>query len=244
MQVHKNIISLEIVYEDEHFIAINKPPGLLVIPDHFNKLEESILDRLKKKYNDIYSVHRLDRETSGILIYAKNALVHQKLSTQFEKHKIKKTYVALVKGIMTNSEGIIDLPLSKKNKHANEMVVDKLYGKPSITEYKTIKRFEKFTLVEVFPHTGRTHQIRIHFKAIGHPLAIDKLYSNTDGIFLSDIKPKFKQSKDIEKPLMDRLTLHALSLEFVHPVSFTKMKLEAPLWKDFKVLIKNLEKYS
>jgi 23S rRNA-/tRNA-specific pseudouridylate synthase len=123
------------------------------------------------------------------------------------------------------------------------MVVDKKNGKHSITHFESVKKFNNYTLVNAFPKTGRTHQIRVHFKSIGHPLAIDKLYGTKEKIYLSDIKTKFVKSNMEEKALMDRLTLHAASIEFTHPNTFTKMKIEAPHHKDFRTLIKKLEKY-
>jgi 23S rRNA pseudouridine1911/1915/1917 synthase len=236
--------TFEILFEDEYLMAINKPPGMLVIPDRFNKLEKSIIDILKEKNENVFVLHRLDRDTSGALLFAKTEAVHRELSMQFESHKVGKKYIVLVSGVIKNNEGIIDLPLAKKSKNENIMIVDRKNGKESITHYKVIKRFERHTLVEAFPKTGRTHQIRIHFKSINYPLAIDKLYSRNEKIFLSDIKTKFKRSESGEKPLMERLTLHSNMLEFTHPVSFNKISVQAPLWKDFKILLKNLEKYS
>jgi 23S rRNA pseudouridine1911/1915/1917 synthase len=240
----KENTKFEILFEDDYLVAINKPPGLLVIPDRFKKLEENIHDILQKEYNDIFTLHRLDKETSGVILFAKDAETHKHLNTQFEQHKVHKTYLVLVKGNISENEGTIDAPLAKRSSNENVMIVDKRNGKASVTKFKVIKRFSKFTLVEAYPQTGRTHQIRVHFKSINHPLAIDKLYSNTEKIFLSDIKSKFKPSNDIEKPLMERLTLHAQSIEFIHPKTFQKMRIDAPLFKDYKITIKNLEKYS
>lgn len=234
----------QILYEDDHIIAINKPARLLVIQDRFNKLEENLHDLLELEFNKIYTLHRLDKETSGVLIFAKDANTHKELSTQFENHKVKKTYHVLVKGVPNQKEGVINLPIAKKNAHENIMVIDKKKGKPSITNYRVLKVFKDYTLIEANPQTGRTHQIRVHFKAIGLPLAIDKLYGDKDKIFLSDIKPKFKSSSSGEKALMDRLTLHAYSIEFIHPYKNQKINIVAEHFKDFRSLIKNLEKYN
>jgi len=234
---------LEILYEDEYIIAINKPPKMLVIQDRFNKLEENLHDILAKLYKEIYTLHRLDKETSGVIIFAKDSLTHKELSIQFEKHKVQKTYHLLVKGLPKENVGVINLPIGKKNAHENIMVIDKKNGKPSITNYKVLKKFKQYTFIEAMPLTGRTHQIRVHFKAIGLPLAIDKLYSNNEKIFLSDIKPKFTPSVKGEKPLMERLTLHAYSIEFIHPNTKQKMRIVAEHFKDFRSLLRNLEKY-
>jgi RluA family pseudouridine synthase len=231
------------LYEDGDFLAVNKPPSLLVIPDRFNKFAPNLLDILRKQHGEIFVVHRLDKETSGIVICGKNADAHRALSQQFEHHKIRKTYLALVQGNLSDDSGMIDLPIAEHRSEANMMVVDKQKGKPSVTEYRVLERFSQFTFIQVHPLTGRTHQIRIHLKAIGHPLAIDSFYGKQTEIFLSDIKPKFKHKESGEKPLMSRLTLHASHLEFIHFRTQRPVDLEAPLPKDFSVLLKYLRKF-
>jgi len=235
-------LPFEILFEDDYIIILNKPPKMLVIQDRFNKLEPNLQDILKDKYSEIFTIHRLDKDTSGVIIFAKRADTHRELSVQFEKQKVQKTYSALLQGVLSQEKGIIEAPIGKKNSHENVMVVDKKNGKYSITHFELVKKFKNYTLVNAFPKTGRTHQIRVHFKSIGHPLAIDKLYGTKEKIFLSDIKTKFIKGKE-DKALMERLTLHAASIEFTHPNTFEKMKIEAPHHKDFRTLIKNLEKY-
>lgn len=236
-------LEFDILFEDDSIVAINKPPRVLVIQDRFNKLEPNLHDILTKKYEKIFTLHRLDKETSGVLLFAKNQEAHRELSIQFETHKVQKIYKALLKGTPKADEGIIDVPIGKKNEHENVMIPDQKKGKPSVTFYKVIKKYKGFSLVEAFPKTGRTHQLRVHFKSIGCPLAIDKLYNGNEKIFLSDIKSKFTPSAGGEKPLMDRLTLHAAAIEFIHPLTKNKMKIEAPHFKDFRSLLKNLDKY-
>ncbi len=234
---------LIILYEDGDFIGINKPAGLLVVPDRFNRFAPNLSDTLKKQYSEIFVVHRLDKETSGVVICAKNADAHRELSQQFEHHQVRKAYVALVQGNLLNDSGRIDLPIAAHRSEANLMRVDKQRGKPSATEYHVLERFNQFTFLELQPLTGRTHQIRVHLKAIGHPLAIDTFYGKQKEIFLSDIKPKFKHTDSGEKPLMNRLTLHAARLEFVHFRTQQRISVEAPLPKDFSIVLKYLRKY-
>jgi len=236
------LLPFEILFEDDYIIILNKPPKMLVIQDRFNKLEPNLHDILNDKYPKIFTIHRLDKDTSGVIIFAKREDTHRDLSVQFEKQKVQKTYSALLQGVLSQGRGIIEAPLGKKNSHENVMVVDRKNGKSSITHFESVKKFKNYTLVNAFPKTGRTHQIRVHFKSIGHPLAIDKLYGTKEKIFLSDIKTKFIKGKE-EKALMERLTLHSASIEFTHPNTFEKMKIEAPHHKDFRTLIKNLEKY-
>lgn len=236
---------IEIIYEDEDFIVLNKPAGVLTIPDRFSKSLPNLYGILTEKYGRIFVVHRLDKETSGVICFAKNEEAHSDLSEKFEEHDVNKVYLALITGHLRNKEGRIDIPLSENPKIPGTMRVDYDAGKRSITEYKVLEEFENYSLVEVKPLTGRMHQIRVHFKAIGHPLAIDSVYGNKNEIFLSEIKKKYKAKEDEpEKPLMSRLTLHALKLGFFHFRKKEYIEFEAKLPRDFESLLKQLRKYS
>jgi len=236
---------IEIIYEDEDFIVLNKPAGVLTIPDRFSKSLPNLYGILTEKYGRIFVVHRLDKETSGVICFAKNEEAHSDLSEKFEEHDVNKVYLALITGHLRNKEGRIDIPLSENPKIPGTMRVDYDAGKRSITEYKVLEEFENYSLVEVRPLTGRMHQIRVHFKAIGHPLAIDSVYGNKNEIFLSEIKKKYKAKEDEpEKPLMSRLTLHALKLGFFHFRKKEYIEFEAKLPRDFESLLKQLRKYS
>lgn len=236
---------IEVIYEDEDFIALNKPAGILSIPDRFSKSLPNLYDILTKRYGRIFVVHRLDKETSGVICFAKNEEAHSDLTEKFEEHEVNKVYLALITGHLRNKEGKIDIPLSENPKFPGTMRVDYEAGKRSITEYKVLEEFENYSLVEVRPLTGRMHQIRIHFKAIGHPLAIDSIYGNRNEIFLSEIKKKYRlKENEPEKPLMNRLTLHALRLGFFHFRKKEYIEFEARLPKDFESLLKQLRKYS
>jgi len=236
---------IEIIYEDEDFIVLNKPAGVLTIPDRFSKSLPNLYGILTEKYGRIFVVHRLDKETSGVICFAKNEEAHSDLSEKFEEHDVNKVYLALITGHLRNKEGRIDIPLSENPKIPGTMRVDYDAGKRSITEYKVLEEFENYSLVEARPLTGRMHQIRVHFKAIGHPLAIDSVYGNKNEIFLSEIKKKYKAKEDEpEKPLMSRLTLHALKLGFFHFRKKEYIEFEAKLPRDFESLLKQLRKYS
>lgn len=236
---------IEVIYEDEDFIVLNKPAGVLTIPDRFSKSLPNLYGILTEKYGRIFVVHRLDKETSGVICFAKNEEAHSDLSEKFEEHDVNKVYLALITGHLRNKEGRIDIPLSENPKIPGTMRVDYDAGKRSITEYKVLEEFENYSLVEVRPLTGRMHQIRVHFKAIGHPLAIDSVYGNKNEIFLSEIKKKYKAKEDEpEKPLMSRLTLHALKLGFFHFRKKEYIEFEAKLPRDFESLLKQLRKYS
>ncbi len=245
MKPEELIEEIETIYEDEDFIILNKPAGVLTIPDRFARGIPNLYDILKEKYGEIFVVHRLDKETSGVICFAKNEEAHSDLSEKFEEHEVKKIYLALITGHLRNKQGRIDIPLSENPKLPGTMKVDYENGKRSITEYRVLEEFENFSLLEVRPLTGRMHQIRVHFKAIGHPLAIDSVYGNRQEIFLSEIKKKYKPKEDEpEKPLMSRLTLHALRLGFFHFRKKEYVEFEARLPKDFESLLKQLRKYS
>jgi 23S rRNA pseudouridine1911/1915/1917 synthase len=226
---------IKIIYEDENILAVNKPAGLLVHgPD-------SLVDWLIEKYPDIKKVgedperpgivHRLDKDTSGVLLIAKNQGSFEYLKKQFQDRKIKKKYIALVDGRMRGESGIINLPIAKsKSDFRKRAVGEKTIGKEreAMTEYKVIKKFENFTLTEACPKTGRTHQIRVHMKAIGHPVVCDKLYG-----------PKNKKC-----PFdLTRQFLHANTLEFSLPASpsggpdGSRINLEADLPNDLQKVL-------
>ncbi len=225
---------VKIIYEDDDILAINKSAGLLV-----HGASPNLVDWLIKKYPEIKNVgedqsrpgivHRLDKDTSGVLLIAKNQKAFNFLKEQFKNRKIKKKYIALVEGLLKNNKGIIDLAIGKSKKDFRKKAGQgKMAGKTreAITEYKVIKKFRNSTLVEVFPKTGRTHQIRVHLKSIGHPVVCDKLYG-------------FKKAEC--PPGLKRHFLHASSLEFNLP-SGARIKLEADIPDDLQASLTKLEK--
>lgn len=237
-------IDPEIIFIDEDIILVNKPAGYLSIPDRFDPLKPNVIGFLKNKYNEVFVLHRLDRETSGIMIFARNASIHKILSSDFEKHTLRKTYLALIEGYIREDSGKIEKPIAESKASGGLMIISPK-GKPSVTLFQTIKRYKKYSLVEADILTGRMHQIRVHFKSIGHPLAIDALYGNRDKLYISDIKQKgltYSKNEE-EKAIMSRSTLHAFALEFTHPATNEKMRIEAPLHKDFKALLNQLDKW-
>ena len=234
----------DIIFEDDHIIIANKPAHLLTIPDRFDATKPSLYADLTQKYGKIYTVHRLDRETSGILVFAKNEEAHRHLSLQFENHETRKVYLALLDGVMHQEEGAIDRPIAEHPTQLGKMTVAKK-GKESLTLFTVKERFKHFTLVEADIRTGRTHQIRVHFQSLGYPLAVDALYGRRDAIFGHDIKNKFKVGKFTEEelPLMKRTSLHALRLSFKHPLSNELVSFETELPKDFRALLNQLRKW-
>jgi RluA family pseudouridine synthase len=254
-------ITDKIIYEDEDFVIINKDSGMLAIPDRFNKELPNLYDILTEKYGKIFIVHRLDKDTSGLMIFAKNPEAHRDLSMKWEQGEVSKTYYALVTGRFDESEGKVDMPLSPLKKKKGVMVIDKNDGKNALTLYKVLEKYKDFTLLEVMPKTGRTHQIRVHLAGIGHPLAVDPLYNRKEAIGKAIIKnnvprqvakkirkkeiaeSKFFVREDV-KPPIDRLPLHAGKIKFVHFRTGLPVEFEAPMPKDMKTALDLLSLHS
>jgi 23S rRNA pseudouridine1911/1915/1917 synthase len=236
------LANIPVLFEDASCIVLDKPAPLLTIPDRYNHAENNLAALLREKFTDIFVVHRLDRETSGVILFAKNAEAHKKLCAAFEDRLVRKKYLAIVNGTPKETKGIIELALAEHPAKKGGMIVSKK-GKESVTEFAVLESLGNFSLVEASPLTGRTHQIRVHLHAIGHPLAVDPVYGTRKEFFLSEIKQKFKYTKDTEeKPLVSRCTLHSSSLTFPHPVSGEMITIESPLPKDLNALLAQLRK--
>jgi 23S rRNA pseudouridine1911/1915/1917 synthase len=232
-----------IIEETEDWIALNKPSGLLSIPDREGK-EISLKQILRQAYGDIFTVHRLDRDTSGLIIFSKNEATHKILSKQFEERNTQKFYHGLVVGSPANVTGTIDAPIAEHSTKPGMMIIHRR-GKDSQTDYEVIHDFGVYSWLRFRIHTGRTHQIRIHAKEIGHPIVCDQFYGDAKPILLSSLKhKKFKLSKNEleERPLLNRLALHAS--ELVIPLEDGKnIDLMAPLAKDLSATLQQLTKW-
>ena len=225
-------IPIEVVYEDNDIIVVNKPKGLVVHPANGNPdgtLVNAIMAMCKESLSGIGGelrpgiVHRLDKDTSGLLIVAKNDRAHIQMSNQIKNREVKKIYIALVRGIIGEDEATIDMPIGRSTKDRKKMAIDK-NGKQAITHFKVLKRYQKYTLLEIKIDTGRTHQIRVHMAEIGHPVVGDMVYSNGKNDF--GIKGQM---------------LHAKSLDFKHPITGKQMHLEAELPEYFRNIIGKLD---
>lgn len=225
-------IPIEIVYEDNDIIVVNKPKGMVVHPANGNSdgtLVNAIMAICKGSLSGIGGeirpgiVHRLDKDTSGLLIIAKNDRAHVNMSNQIKNREVKKIYIALVRGNVNEEEATINMPIGRSTKDRKKMAVRK-DGKEAITHFKVLKRYSKYTLLEVKIDTGRTHQIRVHMSEIGHPIIGDMVYSNG--------KNEFSVSGQM---------LHAKSLDFKHPITGKDMHLEADLPQYFKDVLDKLE---
>jgi 23S rRNA pseudouridine1911/1915/1917 synthase len=237
--------TFDIIYEDDDMLLVNKPPRFLTIPDRYAPEKPNIYNALCDRYGKVFIVHRLDKETSGILVFAKNESAHSHLSRQFEQRSVHKEYLALVDGVMHKDAGTIDAPIAEHRNKPGVMVIAKK-GKPSVTDYRVAERYKLFTLVTCTIKTGRMHQIRVHLHSIGYPLAVDAVYGRRPALMLSEIKGrKFQLGKytDEELPLIDRSILHAHALVLQHPTTDETMRFTAPPPKDFKAVLQQLDKW-
>ena len=213
---------MKIIYEDKHLLVVDKPAGLSVLPDGWEKNSEYLVKMLQEQYGKIFIVHRLDKITSGVMVFARDAEIHRALNIQFENHEAQKTYHAILEGNPKWEEKVAKHPLRANVGHKHRTMVDDRNGKPSETRFRVMKRYQESALVEAKPMTGRTHQIRVHAYALGHPLVEDLLYGARDRY-------------GIPRPM-----LHARSLSFTHPVSNEKVKFSAPHPADFEEALKIL----
>ncbi|MEO0065329.1 MAG: hypothetical protein RI983_655 [Bacteroidota bacterium] len=234
-------MSIDIILETLDFVAVNKPSGLLSIPDRMG-VEISLKDLLKQKYGQIYTVHRLDKDTSGIILFAKNEIAHKVLSALFESREMEKFYLGLVQGQIMNSSGSIDAAIMEHPGKTTKMMTH-VKGKPSLTDYEVQEQFRLYSWVRFQIHTGRTHQIRVHMQHIGHSIVCDEIYGDPKPVLLSSIKKNFKLAKvaEEEKPILSRLALHSSQLNFSYEgVAYS---LEAPLPKDLRAVLQQLKKW-
>jgi len=233
VEIKAEEIPLDIVYEDEDILVVNKQKGLVVHPGNGNP-DGTLVNAIMAKCRDSLSgiggeirpgiVHRIDKDTSGLLIVAKNDNAHINVSEQIKNHEVKKTYIALVRGVVKENQATIDMPIARSTKDRTKMAVSK-NGKNAVTHIKVLERFDGFTLLEVNIETGRTHQIRVHLSQIGYPIVGDFVYSNGRNPF------------GVEGQM-----LHSMKLEFVHPKNGNKMKLEAKLPEYFEDVLKELRR--
>lgn len=236
--------NIDIVFEDDDIVVVNKPAGMLSIPDRYNLAIPNAQALLTELYGSIFVVHRLDRETSGIICFAKNEVAHRHLSLQFNNHTVTKIYHAIVQGKMVQLEGDIDLPIAPNPMRGGTMKVDKREGKPSLTHYRVLETFRHYTYVEAQIFTGRMHQIRVHLQAIGYPMMVDEYYSKKTEFYLSEIKSRYHTKKtDEELPMLVRVPLHAYALTIEHPSTNEKMTISADLPKDLRAVLTQLRKH-
>jgi RluA family pseudouridine synthase len=222
---------MDILYKDEHIIVINKPAGLPVLPDGWEKNAPYLVKMLEEEFGKVFIIHRLDKVTSGVIIFARTADAHRTLNIQLEKHEAEKVYHAIVEGEPRWNEKTTKFPLRTNVGHKHRTMVDDKNGKPSETRFRILKRYQaqleydrrESALVEAKPMTGRTHQIRVHAYALGHPLLGDILYGAS------------------ETELIARPALHAHSITFTHPATNERLTFTAERPQDFVSALKLLD---
>jgi RluA family pseudouridine synthase len=203
------------IYQDEFLLAVNKPAGLPTLPDGYNRAAPCLIDLLKQQLDRVWVVHRLDRDTSGVIVFARTAEVHRALNLAFDSREVHKVYHAIVCGVPEWEERLIDLPLRPDGDRRHRTVIDVARGKAAVTRARVLERFARHTLIEARPESGRAHQIRVHLAALDLPLVGDTLYRSADTI------------------LLPRTALHASSIAFMHPVTHELLQLSAPYPEDF-----------
>lgn len=206
--------NLEVLYEDDNCLALYKPAGLLSVPDRYDPLITNMKHVLQAGDANLLIVHRLDKDTSGVILVAKHTEAQTHLTSQFENRTIKKEYEAIVHGIPTETEGLIDQPLVANEDIKGTMIIHKK-GKSAQTNWELIKAYKYHAHLRLKPITGRTHQIRVHLAHIGHAILSDPIYGDGKALFLSSFKHKYKPNrKGAERPLLSRTALHAAKITF------------------------------
>lgn len=213
---------MEMLHVDENILVVDKPAGLPVLPDGWEQDAPYLVKMLEIEHGKLWIVHRLDKVTSGVMVFARDADTHRTLNRQFEKHEAQKVYHAIVEGNPKWEAKVTKFPLRVNVGHKHRTVVDDRNGKPSETRFRLLKQFQAQAWVEASPMTGRTHQIRIHASALGHPLLGDVLYGASESKFIA------------------RPALHAYSLTFTHPVTNERLTFTAEYPKDFATALKLL----
>lgn len=199
---------LEVIHSDGFFLAVNKPTGMLSVPGRGADKQDCLYRRVLEEFPEALMVHRLDMDTSGLVLFARSAEAQRNLSAQFENRNVSKTYIAIVEGVMEKGSGTIDFPLRKdmEQRLPPKHLVDCVRGKKAITQWRVLERYDNTTRVALHPETGRSHQLRVHLKSIGHPIVGDPIYGHAG----------------------ERLMLHAERLEFQHPATEKPIRLECP----------------
>lgn len=239
-------IPIDIVYEDDYLMLINKPYDMVVHPagrHHCGTVVNALAfhcQNLSQVNGPLKAgiVHRLDRDTSGIMLTIKSDAVHSQIAMQFEKRSVRKEYLAVVEGELMFDSDEISLPIARHIIDSQKMAVRHDIGKEAVSIYEVVERFRGYTLVKVMPKTGRTHQIRVHMRAIGHPVVADFMYSSQESCYLSDLLQKKREEGEL--PIIDRQALHAHRIEFFHPIHNKKMEFEVDMPADISALVSTL----
>jgi 23S rRNA pseudouridine955/2504/2580 synthase len=228
-----------ILHEDDHLLAINKPAGVASLAER-NEPGTGLLEMGRRYFPDLSLCHRLDKFTTGVLLFAKTDDAYRNIAMQFEARTVQKEYRTLVRGAVQWQGLVVEAPLSANSKGV--VRVDYMDGKECITVFNTVQAFKDYTLISAHPFTGRSHQIRVHLAHIGHPIVGDTLYGGA-GLLLSEIKRRYKPTAEEELPINAGYVLHALSLRLAHPATDAELAIAAPLSENLQTCLTVLEKY-
>jgi len=235
----------EVIFQNDSLLAVTKPSGLLSIPDRYRHDKPSVASLLIADFPDARPLHRLDLETSGVLLFCLDPDAFGWYSEQFESRSTLKSYLALLEGRVTETDGVIGLPLWTR---PDGRVVVTKRGKPALTEWSVVETFRKYSLVEARPKTGRTHQIRVHFASMGHPVACDVTYGAKGPVFVSEIKGKkqyrMSAGQDVERPILTRVALHAAGITILDYATQLPIEITAPMPKDLKATCAVIRKWA
>lgn len=229
--------TIPIIWSDETLLVISKPPGLLSLPDGYDPALPHLKSELSPEFGPLWIVHRLDRDTSGVMVLARSAEAHRIINTQFQERSVRKVYKALVLGNPDWERKKIEQPLKINAGRRHRTVIDQKKGKPAVTRFSIRERFHQYCLLEAAPQTGRRHQIRAHLAGEGYPIACDSLYGNQKEIRRVEIASPGSSGRWEGSPLLQRTALHASSLELIHPLNEESCQFEAPLPKDLALTL-------
>jgi 23S rRNA pseudouridine955/2504/2580 synthase/23S rRNA pseudouridine1911/1915/1917 synthase len=233
---------IQVIYSDASIVVVDKPAGMLSIPDRYDVGAPVALDTLQSEFGKLYVVHRIDADTSGVLLYARDPEAHRTLNREFEMGEVEKSYISIVRGGPESDEWICDLALRVDGDKLHRTIVDLYRGKEARTRFTVLERFRDYSVVQARPETGRTHQIRVHCAASGYPIVADPLYGDGKALLLSSLKRGWKGDPFGERPLIARTCLHAEKIHFKHPATGEVVEYTASIPRDIAAALAQLRK--
>ena len=227
---------------DDAILVVDKPAAMAVIPEGNRRDAIYLTEALGGQWGRLWVVHRIDRDTTGVVVLARTEESHRAINDHFAAHRVLKTYHLVVRGNPAWTETTVEARLRPDGDSRHRTVLDPSTGKSASTRFRVLERYGAYALVEACPETGRTHQIRVHAAVTGHPIVADPLYGDGEPLLLSSLKQSYKPAGE-ERPLLARMALHAFAIEMEHPVSGSRVAFSAPYRKDMAVAVAQLARY-